>query len=341
MKRIKIESPEKAVVEEYDDTPPSENEVKLDVEYCGICGSDVHAFLGKHPFIDLPVVPGHEAGARINQLGSNVEDLTAGKKATIIPQLICGECYNCRNGRYNICENLRVIGCQTDGAMAETFNITSDLVIPLSNGFDLKKAPMIEPLAVGVHAVRLAQKIEDESAVVLGAGTIGLLITQLLDVYGASEIIVSDLVQSRLELAQEISNAHTVNPERNNLEKELKTKLEGEAPGLFFEAVGVEQTIRQSIDLVRKGGEIIVVGVFGKDPKVQMGLVQDKEINMKGVLMYLREDFQEAIRLLEENRIEVEPLIDKVYDISEAEKAFRNAETQNRPRPKTLVKITD
>lgn len=340
MRKVLISNPEEVKLVEYEDQNPNGNEVKLDVKYCGICGSDVHAFFGKHPFIETPITPGHEIGAKIMDIGSNVEGLEIGQKVTFIPQKVDNECYNCKIGRYNICENLQVYGAQIDGAMAETFNAPANLVIPLPDNFDLKKAAMIEPLTVAVHAVKILNKVEDKNAVVLGAGTIGLLIMQVLKTFGVPNIMITDIRDQKLELSEKIGADITLNPNEKELTKNfLKSKFGDRGAGVIFEAVGVEKTIRQAINLVRKGGKIIVVGVFRDDSEIQMGLIQDKEIDMEGSLMYLKEDFKDAINLIEEKSVELLPMISKIYKMSNIRKAFAKAASSSKTSPKILVNM--
>lgn len=340
MKRVRISSPKNVKLEEYEDKDPSDNEVKLDVKYCGICGSDVHAFFGEHPFIDAPITPGHEIGARIENVGYNVEGMKSGQKATFIPQRVDDECYNCKTGRYNICENLQVYGAQIDGAMAETFNVPADLVIPVPDDFDLKKAAMIEPLAVAVHAIKTIDNVKGKNTVVLGAGTIGLFALQVLRALGVHNIMISDVMDRRLKIAEELGADFTLNPKRKKITKELlKNKFGDNGVGVFFEAVGAEKTIRQAINLVRKGGKIVVLGVFREDVEIQMGLIQDKEINMEGSLMYLKEDFQDAIELIKKESVKLPPLINKVYRMSNIENAFEQAANNSESPPKVLVNM--
>lgn len=341
MKRVKIADKEKVILEEFTPREPLENEVRLKIAYCGICGSDVHAYFGEHPFIPIPAYPGHECSGIIEKVGSKVSNLKVGQKVTFLPQVTCGKCYNCRNGRYNICEELKVIGAQTEGAMAELFNVDSKLIIPLPDNFDLKDASLIEPLSVAVHAVKRAGNILGENVVILGAGTIGLLLLQVAKVAGAKNVLITDIYDSRLNLAKELGAEFTVNTRKQNLTREYINSIFGErGVGVVFEAVGIEATIRQAIEIVRKGGEIIVVGVFGKETTVKMSLVQDREINIKGSLMYLKEDFEDSVNLIERGKVNVSKLITHVFNLEEAEEAFKVASKEKERAIKVLIKIS-
>jgi L-iditol 2-dehydrogenase len=341
MKRVRIKEKEVVVLEDYSPTEPSDYEVRLKVAYCGICGSDVHAYFNEHPFISLPAIPGHECSATIEKLGSKVSGLKVGQKVTFIPQLTCGKCYNCRNGRYNICENLKVIGAQADGAMAELFNVDSKLIVPLPDDFDLMDAALVEPLAVAVHAVKATGSLFGENVIVLGAGTIGLLLAQVSKFAGASNVMITDVFNSRLKLAKQLGVDFTINSREFSLTKNYLREMFGEREvGVIFEAVGIEATIKQAIELVRKGGRITVVGVFGKETKVNMGLVQDREISIRGSLMYLREDFEDAVELIRKEKVKVKPLITHIFELKDANKAFETAAKEKEKALKVLIKVS-
>ena len=340
MKRARVLAPHKIVIEEVPKPKPAPNEVLIKVEYCGICGSDVHAFLGKHPFISPPITPGHEFSGTVEEVGSNVEEFEPGDKVTVIPQLICGRCYNCRIGRYNICRNLKVIGCQVDGAMAEYFTVDKDLVFKIPEDMSLEDGALVEPAAVAVHAVRISGIGLGDNVIILGAGTIGLLTLQCSKLAGAGSTIITDIIEYRLELAKRLGADYSVNVSQVDLKEFIEEKWGIDSVDLVFECVGVEATINQAIDIIRRGCRIIVVGVFpGKTP-VKIHLVQDGEIELKGSLMYLREDFQKAIDLIASGRLKVAPLVTHVIPLSEVEKAYRTAVERKEESIKVLVKCS-
>ena len=144
----------------------------------GVCGSDIHVYHGEHPFTSYPVTQGHEVSGVIEKLGKGVEGLKVGQKVTIQPQVVCGECWPCRNGKYNLCESLKVMGFQTTGVASEYFAVDAEKVTPLPEEMSLEEGAMIEPLAVAVHAVRRAGDVRGRDICVLGAGPIGILVAQ-------------------------------------------------------------------------------------------------------------------------------------------------------------------
>lgn len=340
MKRARVLGPRKIVVEDVPVPKVSRSEVLIKVEYCGICGSDIHAFLGKHPFIKPPITPGHEFSGTVVEVGEDVKSISVGDRVTVIPQLTCGKCYNCRIGRYNICRNLKVIGCQVDGAMAEFFSVDEKLVFKLPDEISLKEAALIEPAAVAVHAVRLSDVRLGDNVVVLGAGPIGLLTLQCAKLSGAKKVVVTDLIDFRLKLAEKLGADYVVNVAETDLEKFVEEELGVDSVDLVFECVGVEATINQAIDVVRKGGQVVVVGVFSGKTPVKIHLVQDREIVLKGSLMYLREDFQRAIDLIASKKLQVSPLITHVVPLSRVEEAYRIAVEKKTEAVKVLVRCS-
>ncbi len=297
----------------------------LKIAYSGICGSDLHAYQGKHPFIDLPATPGHEFSGYIEAVGEGVTGFTKGQRVTVEPSLVCGKCYLCKTGRYNICESLRVMGCQGDGAMADYFVVPADKVVAIPDNLSLKHAALVEPMAVGVHAVRRSKIQVGSNVVILGAGTIGLGILQVAKMAGAKRIVVTDLIDDRLELAKQLGATRVINPKKEDPVKTLLTEKPYEGWDVIFEAVGIETTIRQALDIVRKGGQVVVVGVFGDETKVIMGNVQDRETEIIGTLMYLRRDFSDAVDYIASGQVQVEPLITSIFPLDDVAKAFQTA----------------
>ena len=322
MKRVVIKEPKHVIVEEVPDPIPGPDEVLLDIVYAGICGSDMHAFLGEHPFIPLPATPGHEFSGRVSSVGENVRGLKPGDRVVCEPNLVCGHCFNCRTGRYNICENLVVMGCQGDGAMAQKFIAPADKTILIPDQLSLRDAVLVEPLAVGVHAARRAGDLFGKNVVILGAGTIGLMVLACVRQAGAAHIIITDLSARRLSLAEKMGASQTLNAGRKNEVEQIHAAQPYEGIDVIFECVGVEKSIRDAMAIVRKGGRIVVCGVFGSETTVRMVDVQDRELEIMGTIMYTRRDFTDAIRMLAENVVDTGIFLGDEYPLDRAQEAF-------------------
>jgi len=325
MKRIVIDRPNSAVVEEVDIPTPGPGEVCIEIAYCGICGSDTHAFKGEHPFIPLPATPGHEFSGKVLSIGEGVEKFKIGDRVVCEPNLVCGKCYNCRIGRYNICENLRVMGCQGEGAMAQYFITPADKTVHIPDTLPLRDAVLVEPLAVAVHAVRKARDLFNKNVVIIGAGTIGLMVLTCVKKAGARNITVSDLTEQRLALAKKIGAGWTIHAGTTDFVKTVLAEQPYEGIDVVFECVGVEKSIRDAMAVVRKGGRIIVCGVFGSEITVKMADVQDRELELIGTIMYTRRDITDAIHMIDVGAVNSDLFITKEYTLDQPQQAFEAA----------------
>ncbi len=317
---------------------PGPDEVLIAVARVGICGSDLHAYHGRHPFINLPVVPGHEFAGTIAEAGANVHNLAPGQRVTVEPSLVCGACTNCTHGRYNICEHLRVIGCQTDGALAEYLAVPAVKVLPLPDSLTWDQAALLEPLAVAIHAVRVARFQPGANVLILGAGTIGLMVLQAARAFGAERVVITDLIPHRLALALGLGAERAVNPAQADLAQVLEETFGPPRADVTFECVGVAATVREAVRGARKGTRIVLAGVFAEEMPLNLGLVQDRELELVGTLMYAGDDFATAIWLVEEGRVRAEPLITHRFPLDRIAEAFATADDRERAL-KVLVEV--
>jgi len=318
---------------------PASGEVAVQIVRSGICGSDIHAYYGKHPFISLPVVPGHEFSGIICEVGDAVKGLNVGDRVTVMPQVFCGTCRNCKNGRYNICNSLKVIGCQTTGAMQEKLVVDADLVLKLPDEINFDQGAMLEPAAVGVHACKRGGGVDGKRVVVLGAGTIGNLVAQAAKAMGAESVMITDISESRLTLAKECGADHAVNIAKNDLSTEIMNQWGEDGADLIIECVGLGDAVEQAIQVAGKGTNIVIAGVFGDMATVNMGLVQDKELNLIGTLMYTEEDWLDTIRFVVSSAIVLEPLMSAHFPLSELAEAFIYVENNKDTALKVLIDV--
>jgi L-iditol 2-dehydrogenase len=310
MLRANLVKPTTIMIEEVPEPAPGPGEVRLKVETCGVCGSDIHAYYGEHPFIGFPIQPGHEFTGRIDGLGPGVTGWEIGQRVTAEPSLVCGKCENCREGKYHICYNLKVIGCQTNGAFAEYLVVPANKLVALPDTMTFEQGSFIEPLAVGVHVMRKARTTPETRLLILGAGTIGMMVMFAARAMGITEITMTDLIDEKLHMAAELGAKHTVNVGRMNLADFCRSTYGHElAFDLAVECVGTSGTIRDGLPVLKKGGEMVVAGVFPKEVPVNLGFVQDREIELIGSLMYQMDDFREARDLIAAGKAPVVQLI--------------------------------
>ena len=288
---------------------PSNNEVLIKIKKIGICGSDIHVFHGVHPYTKYPVIQGHEISGIVVEIGCQVKRFSLGEKVTIMPQITCGKCYSCRHEMYHICDSLKVMGFQADGAAQEYFCVPESNVILLPNSMSFKAGAMIEPVSVAVHALSRVGDVDGKRILILGAGTIGNLVGQVAMSLNATAVMNSDLSDFRLNIAKKCGIDFIVNPAKENLNKAILKNFGPDRADIIFECVGIESTITQAISYARKGSTIVIVGVFSKKTLIDLALVQDHELNLIGSLMYQKKDYEKAIKLVYSNKLFPEKLI--------------------------------
>jgi threonine dehydrogenase-like Zn-dependent dehydrogenase len=324
VRRILVEGIDNVSVETVATPEPAAGEVRVRSTVVGICGSDIHAAHGRHPFIDLPFRPGHEVVGVVDAVGEQVDAGLIGQRVVIEPNLACGHCTQCHAGRYNICAELAVFGCQTPGGLTDAFTIAVDRVIPLADGLDDRHAALIEPLATPVHAVRRASSfvggLDGKRVAVLGAGPIGLFV--LLAARRAGAIVaVADLLDSKRARAERLGAVGSFDPTAADAAKSARAALGGPAD-VVIDCVSRESSIAQAIDIVDKGGAVLVVGVASGATKVPLDLIQDREIVVAGCLMYVREDVQVAIDMLTDGSVPIDEFVTSEFPLDRAADAF-------------------
>lgn len=334
MRQVLVRSIDEVTVERVPVPVPGDGEVLLRTTVAGVCGSDMHAALGSHPFIDLPYRPGHELVATVAADGHGFR---AGDRVVVEPNLYCGKCAQCRAGRYNICRELKVFGCQTPGGMADLFAIAADRLHAVPDAISDTAAALVEPLATPVHAVRKAGDLRGRTVAVLGAGPIGLLVLVAARRAGAERVVITDMLASKRERALRMGADAVVAADDPDLVSMAHAAL-GAPADVVFDCVTREQSLAQAVDLVAKGGLVVVVGVgaAGATP-VRMDLVQDREIRIEGALMYVREDFRTALELLGDGAVDVSEMVTATFPLDRADRAF--AACRDPEQVKVLVTV--
>ncbi len=322
MKQATMTSPGHIEIHDVPAPVPGPGDVLLRIQRIGVCGSDIHVYHGKHPLTSYPVVQGHEFSAVLEAVGSGVTGLTPGAKVTSMPQIVCGECAPCRRGDYHICDQLKVQGFQAPGCAQELWVTAANMIVPLPESFTFEQGALVEPASVAVHAVRRAGNLSGRRAVVLGAGTIGNLVAQTARSEGA-QVLITDLSDYRLGVARQCGLAATSNAKEEDLAQAAQRVFGKAGFDVAIECVGVEATITAAVANIQKGGTIVIVGVFGDKPRLDLATVQDRELNLRGTLMYQRPDYQRAVELIASGGIITEPLVSKHYSMDDYIEAYR------------------
>ncbi len=314
-------------------------QVMLATRRIGVCGSDIHVYHGKHPYTSYPIVQGHEVSGVVAEVGEGVDGFSVGDKITFAPQVVCGECYPCRHGMYHICENLKVLGFQTDGTAQDFFPLPVEMVFRLPESISLDHAAMIEPISVAVHAVLKGGDVRDKRVLVLGAGTIGNLVAQVARAFGAKTVLITDVKDYKLAKARECGIEYAINTAQADLDQAILEYLGPDRADLILECVGAQATITQAVNYARKGTTIVVVGVFGDKPLVDLGLVQDRELKLVGTLMYQNSDYEIAIDLVKSGKMRLDNLITHRFKFDQYLAAYQAIEESDGEYMKVMIEL--
>jgi len=314
------------------------DEILLRIRRIGICGSDIHVYYGKHPFTSYPVVQGHEYSGVIEAVGEAVKKARPGMKATARPQLVCGVCGPCKRGQYNVCQNLKVQGFQAPGCAQEFFVVPEDRLVVFPENMSLEQGALVEPASVGAHSTKRAYELTGKNVVVTGAGTIGNMIAQFAKARGASKVLITDISDFRLNIAEQCGVDYTANVNRESFKEAVKRVFGNEGFQVGFEAVGTQDTLDSLINNIEKGSEIVVAGVFEKPPVIGMSIVVEHELKIIGTMMYKHEDYEDAVRFISEGKIITDPLVTKHFPFENYLDAYKYIHEQ---RDKTLKVMID
>lgn len=314
-------------------------EVVVKIMRIGVCGSDIHVWHGEHPFTSYPVTQGHEVSGEITEIGAGVTGFSVGRRVTIQPQVVCGECYPCRHGKYNLCEKLKVMGFQTTGVASEYFAVDAEKVTPLPAGMSFDAGAMIEPLAVAVHAVRKFGDVTGKSVAVLGAGPIGILVAEAAKGMGAKSVLITDISDVRLEKAKDCGVDFCVNTKQKDFGAALIEAFGPDKADVIYDCAGNDVTMGQAIRDARKGSTIILVAVFASIAKVDLAVLNDHELDLNTTMMYRNEDYLEAIRLVEKGAVQLLPLITKHFAFTDYAEAYRYIDENRETTMKVIIDV--
>jgi L-iditol 2-dehydrogenase len=289
----------------------------------GVCGSDLHAFRGKHPFRKPPVILGHELAGTVVECGDNVKDFSPGDRVTVMPLLPCGACHLCRMGRSNLCLHRRVPGVgEWRGAFAEYSLVKASITFKLGETTPFETGVLAEPLAVGIHgAFRQGRVQRGDRVIVLGAGPIGILTAMAARAAGAGEIVMTDLLDFNLALAQELSGAIPYNS-RDPVWETAVARAHPDKFDVAFLCSGAPITVRQAFACTRRGGRIIVTGMFLEPVALDLTAVNLNELELIGSVVYDGNDFRQAVEWINGARFDFRKLVTHTFPLEKAQDAL-------------------
>jgi L-iditol 2-dehydrogenase len=315
------------------------DEVLVRVEACGICGSDVHGMDGSTGRRIPPIVMGHEAAGTVAAIGSGVDDIAVGDRVTFDSTISCGKCVYCRRGDINLCDRREVVGVscgeyRRHGAFAEYVSVPRRIVYPLPAKLPFAEAAMLEAISVAMHAVRMSGAAGGDTALVVGAGMIGLLTLQAARAAGCSPVYVSDIDPTRLALAVTLGADHVFPFSGRQLAARVAELTGGYGADLVFEAVGNNESVSTAIDSVRKGGTVTLIGNVAPDVNLPLQKVVSRQIRLQGSCASSGE-YPRAIEQVASGKIKVKPLISAVASLNEGPQWFERLHA----REPNLMKI--
>lgn len=315
------------VVEIVEEPTPeiAEHEALVSMLVSGVCGSDTHALHGRHPMMPLPYYPGHEVVGIVEAVGSAVTAVAVGDRVTPEPTLPCGSCKMCTTGRSNVCDNLQFFGCGfREGGMADLFSVDASRLHIIPAELSNEQAAIIEPLATPVHALRLAGDVAGKTVVVLGCGTIGLLVLAAARHRGARAVVMTDMIESKRELALRAGADAVFDASSPELSENVRNFF-GETADFVFDCVSVQSTLDSAFKMVGKGGTVVVVGVPQKPVTVPLPDIQDKQIRLQGAATYLAEDYAEATEIIRSGGVSADIIISNTFPLDQVAEAFAAA----------------
>lgn len=336
MKSLKYVENGKLEIWEVEKPTPKAGEVLVKVRACGICGSDVHGYLGLTGRRIPPMTMGHEFAAEIVELGEGVTGFCPGDGVVVQPINFCGKCENCLNGQTNYCLNKLFFGVlEETGAMQEYLCVPQKLLYKITNGCSYYKGALAEPYAVAYGCVRKAEDLKDKKVLIIGAGMIGLCVLQLVKLQKPAMIIMSDLDDNRLAKARELGADYSVNPAKEDALKTISDLTGGSMIDVSFECVGVQPTANQSIKALKINGCAMWLGMSQKEMTINMQDVVCSARRVIGSFNYTHKEFGEVVQLICEGKLATDELISDVVSLENAPDAFRRL----REEPDKLIKV--
>lgn len=301
-------------------------ELLVRVRATGICGSDLHIYTGDRP-VEYPLSLGHEFAGDVIEIGEGVSGFAVGDRVTAEPNFSCGACVYCREGLPNLCVNRIGLAINRNGTLAEYVSVPARFAWKLPEGMSYHQGALVEPLMVGVHAVRRGRVRVGDTVAVMGCGAIGLMVVAAAKVAGA-RVFAVDIVPEKLRMAERLGAERAFDARQANLLDEIRALTPaGQGPLAVFETAGVSVTVKQALDLVRSGGRVVLVGLSTRPAELVPINVARREVEIIGSFIYYAGEFEIGIRLIADGSIDVGPLVGLVTDLDGTLEAFKAVET--------------
>ncbi|MDO5023027.1 MAG: galactitol-1-phosphate 5-dehydrogenase [Eubacteriales bacterium] len=322
MKALVLEEYMKFVYKDVETPKPQDGEVLIKIEAVAVCGSDVHGMDGSSGRRRPPIIMGHEAAGTIAEIGNGVEGYNVGDRVTFDSTIYCNECSMCEMGNVNLCDNRRVLGvsCEDyklDGAFAEYVVVPSYILYRLPDNVTFTQASMVEPLSIAYHAATRVEIAKGASVAIVGVGTIGMLILQVVKAMGAENIIAIDIDDEKLQMALKMGASSVVNSkDKDAIDKILSKTKDNKGVDFAFDATGIEQTVSMCLKALALNGKLVLVGNLAPNISFPLQWVVTRQLSLFGSCASAGE-YNECIKLISEGKVDVDSLISKTVPMSE------------------------
>jgi len=340
MRALVYHGPKSMEVEQWPLPEPAEGQVRVRAGFVGICGSDVHGWLGITGRRTPPMVMGHELSGIVSAVGQGVTGISVGDRVTVQPLFSCGKCDYCREGLNNLCADRQLMGAMScNGAFMDEFCVPAENICLLPDNVSLEVGALIEPFAVAYRGVRHAGDITGKTVMICGAGTIGLMVLKVCRLLGAKTIIVLDLSEERLSLAKKHGADIVING-RTDVDAALRQLGLRSSIDVAIEAVGVSPTVQQTVDFVKTQGTIVWIGNSAPMVTLNMQSVVTRELNIQGSYIYTDKDFRDCIQILSEQPQDFTGIISQIVSVEAASAVFEELSQGAGAKIKVLVDMT-
>ncbi len=340
VKALVYHGPEDLRWEDVEDIHPNNDEVLIKVKAVGICGSDVHGYLGITGRRIAPMVMGHEFSGIVDKVGEGVSTVKVGDRVAPYPVIFCGVCELCKQGKVHICLNKKALGVlNCNGAMAEYVCVPAKVIFKLADEVSYNVGCLIEPIAVAYRGVNRAGDLEGKNILVVGAGTIGLLVLAIVKMRNPGNVFISDLSDCRLSVAKKMGADFVINPSKDNVNEIIKAETSGLCVDVAIEAVGATATVQQAMSSLRLGGTCIWIGNSAKMININMQEIVTRELNVYGTFLYSFEEFGEVVGMLNSGKLNVNDVISLVEPMEKGIQLFDKLAKD--PGPLIKVILTD
>lgn len=338
MREVVYTAPYQIEIREREIPTINDDQVLLKMVYAGVCGSDLQIYHGKHKYMSFPVVGGHEGSAVIAQVGKNVTDFQVGDRVAIEPQITCGNCRPCRMGRFNVCEHLKVMGTHVDGLMTDYYATDPKYLHHCPSDMPFEKITLVEPMAVAVGSVKRSH-YQGANIAVIGAGTIGNLVAQAAVALGAAKVLLTDVLDEKLAYARSCGLPYCINTKGSSLAQVVQTVFGEEGADVIIDAAGTPATFAAALDASSPSSEIVLTANYKEPVLLEVPRIQRREVNLIGHMMYVREDYQDAIRFLYEDKVHVEGFVTQRFAMENIVAGYQFIDANPEKVMKAIIEI--